>query len=48
MLSIYASAMHTATRTGCISVRSLPPKAKEKRRRWWQRGETMCIDPNRL
>lgn len=48
MLSIYASAMHAATRTDCVSVRSLPPRSKEKRLRWWQRGETKCIDLNRL
>ncbi len=48
MLSIYASAMHTATRTGCISARSLPPGSQGQRLRWWQRGKTMCIHLNRL
>ncbi|MCZ4256386.1 hypothetical protein O4H53_12620 [Sulfitobacter sp. G21635-S1] len=48
MLSIYASAMQTATRTDCLSVRSILPGAKSLRLRWWQRARTSCIDLSRL
>ena len=48
MLSIYASAMQTATRTNCLSVRSILPGAKTSRLRWWQRARTSCIDLSRL
>jgi hypothetical protein len=48
MLSIYASAMQTATRTDRLSVRSILPGAKSLRLRWWQRARTSCIDLSRL
>ena len=47
MLGIYAQSFMTATRTGTVRVKDVPP-AKPRRARWWHRAKTRCIDPGSL
>ena len=48
MLNIYAKTFMTATRTGCVRLREVPPAQEEKRHRWFSRRKTRCIDPAKL
>jgi hypothetical protein len=48
MLNIYAKSMMTATRSGCVQLREVPASTPAKRRRWFSRRKTICIDPAKL
>ncbi|KHA50946.1 hypothetical protein [Sulfitobacter geojensis] len=48
MLNIYAQSMLTATRSGCVRLREAASAAPAKRRRWFSRRKTICIDPAKL
>lgn len=53
MLGILAHSFMTATRTGQVRVRPVPPKKPAEKSRWlpeshWWRQADRCIDPNRL
>jgi hypothetical protein len=48
MLNIYAQSIMTATRTGCVRLHDMPNPAKPKRRRWFSRRKTICIEPKNL
>ncbi|UWR15806.1 hypothetical protein [Sulfitobacter sp. M368] len=45
MLKIYAQAFMTATRTDKVEMREHPKTNKTTRRRWFQRGKTVQINP---
>lgn len=45
MLNIYAQAFMTATRTDKVEMREHPSASKTARRRWFQRGKTIQINP---
>ena len=54
MLNIYARSFMTATRTGCVRMRDVPPaRPAGRRRRWlpgghWWLAKTHCKDPSQL
>lgn len=48
MLNIYAQSMMTATRTGCVQLHEVPSNAPAKRRRWFSRRKTICLDLAKL
>lgn len=48
MLNIYAQSFMTATRNNCTSLHDVPPANPEKRRRWWQSRQTICLDLRKL
>ncbi|WP_165978951.1 hypothetical protein [Antarcticimicrobium luteum] len=54
MITIYAQSFMTATRTGCVRMRGVPPaKPAGQRRRWLPKGhwwveKSRCKDPTRL
>lgn len=48
MLNVYAQSFMTATRIGCVRMLDVPPVAQTKRRYWFSRRKTRCIDPAEL
>jgi len=48
MLNIYAQTLMTATRSGCVRLRDMPPKTPVKRLNWFAGRKTRCIDPAKL
>lgn len=48
MLNIYAQSMATATRTGCVTLREMPPAFPAKKTRWFSRRPTICVDLDKL
>ncbi|KIN65355.1 hypothetical protein Z945_397 [Sulfitobacter noctilucae] len=48
MLNIYANSMMHATRTGCVTLRDMPKTTSSKRKRWFSRNKTRCVNPNEL
>lgn len=48
MLNIYAQSFLTATRSPCVRLREMPSENTSKRRRWFGRRPTVCVDLTKL
>lgn len=48
MLDIYARSFLTATRSDTVTLRDVPPKGHQKRRRWFAGRKTFEINPKDL
>jgi len=48
MLNIYAQTFLTATRAPCVRLRDMPSDLTPKRRWWFSRKQTRCVDLTKL